>query len=178
MIEIEFKIKKREISQESIKDIFQAMKDINNEIIFITCFLMPTKFLIDGIDVFFNKKYPKLGPWRDMPLILWAACFLSEIKSLPKKKKTAFWFMHEGYSDILLEMQKNNKVKLTYMKTKNEFIVDYDELLKAFLKFEKEVKKFLNEYVPQLKEHPYWGDWVKGKVEYDEDKGLIPIKKK
>ncbi len=138
---------------------------------------MPTRFLINGVDIFFNKKYPKLGPWHDMPLILWAAYFLSIIRSLPKKNRDDFFF-HEGYWDVVLEMQKNNKVKLTYMETKKEFIVDYDELLKAFLKVEKEVKKFLNEYVPQLKEHPYWGDWVKGKVEFDEDKGLIPIKKK
>ena len=75
-------------------------------------------------------------------------------------------------------MLKNNKVKLKQMDTTNEFIVDYVELLNAFLKFEKEVKKFLNEYAPQLKEHPYWGDWVKGKAEYDADKGLIPIKNK
>lgn len=173
MIEIEFKIKKSEIS----KDILKLVKKASENVIPTTYFLMPTRFLIDGQDIFFNKKYPKFGPWHEMPLIDWAAYFLCEIKALPKKRKVEHRFLHDAYREIIMKMLKNNKVKLKQIGSTNEFIVDYDELLNAFLKFEKEVKKFLNEYVPQLKEHLYWGDWVKGKAEYDIDKGLVPIKK-
>ncbi len=172
MIEIEFKIKKSEIT----KDILKLVKTADKDTILITYFLMPTKFLIDGKDIFFNKKYPEHGPWYEMPLVDWAAYFLSEIRALPQKRKINHGFWHMGHDDILLEMLKDNKVKLTDISTRNQFIVDYEELLNAFLKFEKKVKRFLNKYVPELKEHPYWGNWLKNKAQYDVNKGLIPIK--
>ena len=174
MIKVEFKINNEYLS----KSYLHLIEQESEVVLRTTCFLMPTRFLIDEIDLFYDKKYPKFGPWHDMPIIGWATELVTLIKNLPNKKKDTHIFTHEGYRDILFEMKKEGKVRIKYLGTMNAFFVDYDELLNAFLKFENEVKKFLNEYVPQFKEHPYWSDWIKGKVEYDEDKGFIPIKKK
>jgi hypothetical protein len=136
---------------------------------------MPVKFMISGKDIFYDDIK---NPWYDMPLIDFSTTLLGIIKNLPKKKKNKFVFTHEGYKDILFEMLPNNKVRLIYMGSMNTFIVDYDELLKVFMKFEKEVKEFLNKDVPQFREHPYWGPWVRGEAEWDDDEGLVPVKKK
>ena len=55
MIQVEFKIKKEEISKKSIKIIMKECPAA----LHITCFLMPTRFLIDGVDFFHDKKHPK-----------------------------------------------------------------------------------------------------------------------
>ncbi len=172
MIEVDFKINDEYLT----KDYLHLIEEESEVVLRTTCFLMPTMFLINGVDIFHNKKYPQLGPWHDMPIIGWTTEILALIKNLPKKKNDKYVFSHEGYHDILFEMKKNGKVKLIYKETKSEFIVDYEELLNAFLKFEKKVKRFLNKYVPKLKEHPYQGNWLKNKAEYDVDKGLISIK--
>jgi hypothetical protein len=175
MIELEFKVNEEQISKKFLKDIEKA-----DEIGLQCCgFLMPVKFIVDGKDVFYDRgRKNKKDEWYDMPLIDFSTSLLGKILTLPTKKKNKFIFTHEGYSDILFEMLPNNKVRLIYTGTMQEFIIDYDELLKAFKKFEKEVKEFLNESVPQLREHPYWGSWLKGDTEWESGKGLIPIKKK
>jgi hypothetical protein len=171
MIELDFKIDKEEISEKTLK----LINSSPNLAIQITYFLMPVRFQIDGEDFFYFKK-SELTPWHAMPLIDFSTRFLGKIKDLPLKRKNKFVFAHEGYNDVRFEMQGDTKVKLKSGETKKEYIVDYNELLKVWEKFEKKVKKFLNENVPQLKEHPYWGAWIKGEANWDNDKGLIPKK--
>ncbi len=172
MIELEFKVNKKEIT----KKILNLIKTADEISIQITYFLMPTKFVINGEDLFYDKKRKKTDEWYEMPLIDWSTNILGIIKNLPIKKKDKYVFSHESYRNIEFEMINTKKVKLIYTGTMKEFIVNYDELLNVFEIFEKKVKKFLNEYVPQLREHPYWGAWVKGEAEWEDEKGLVPIK--
>ncbi len=173
MIELEFKVNEKEIT----KEILNLIKKADQIAIQITYFLMPTKFVINGEDLFYDTKRKKKDEWYEMPLIDWSTNILGIIKNLPKKKKDKYVFSHESYRNIEFEMINIKNVKLTYTGTMKEFIVNYEELLNAFLKFEKKVKRFLNKRVPELKEHPYWGAWVKDEAEWIDEKGLVPIKK-
>ena len=173
MIKLDFKIDEKELQPKYLK----LIKPDRYICLVITCFLMPVRFQIHGKDVFYNKKAPKFGHWFTMPLLDVVTMGLGHIEILPQKKKTEWW-LHESGGKVHFKMMSGNKVKVTFTSHDEVFYVDYNELLQAFMNFRERVLKFLNERVPQLQDHSYWGPWLKGEAHWEVDKGVCPGKKK
>ena len=75
--------------------------------------------------------------------------------------------MPEGAGLLQFEFFDIDKVCIIYSVNHIDISVNYEKLLEAFEKFTDKVKKFLNERVPQMRKHPYWGSWIRGEAGYE-----------
>jgi len=162
MIKLEFTIDEEELAD----NLECSPVDADADLLDLTYFQMPTRFIINGENLFYfyfvdGRKTDPIG--LDMPLIGFAKDGCEYIKVLRQKESIQYNFIHSnGY--ILFRNISDNKVVIYFSDNKEERTVDYDELLHAFEEFSERVKSFLRKRVPELMEHPYWGEWVKGIV--------------
>ncbi len=135
-----------------------------SDLIVLTYFIMPVRMQINGKELFAFTKINDTDPWIGMPIANIAVEGLYAIRQIPTLGKADF-DLPEGAGIIQFTLIDNNKVKVVYKKNNIDEIVSYTDLLQAFLDFNDKVKKFLNERVPQMREHPFWGAWVRGEEE-------------
>ncbi len=135
-----------------------------SDLIVLTYFIMPVRIQINGKDLFAFTSINKKDPWIGMPIVNIAAEGLCIIRQIPSLKKAEF-DLPEGVGIIQFTLIDNDKVKVVYKDNDINEIVSYNDLLQAFLDFNDKVKKFLNERVPKMREHYFWGAWVRGEEE-------------
>ena len=134
----------------------------DEDLIVLTYFIMPVRLQINGKE-FFTSRINK-DPWVGLPIVNLATYLFYRIQHLHRLKKFMY-DLPEAVGIIQFTLLDNNKVRVVFKYNDIDEIVDYTELLQAFEKFTEKVKLFLNERVPQMREHPYWGAWVRGEEE-------------
>lgn len=156
MIIFDFEIDEDELREDLESDIPTTDLDL----FVLTFFLMPVRLNINGVE-FFQFDNPK--PWDcriGTPILNIASNGLIAVKSLPSVRKVEYVFLEVG-SILEMTMLPENNVSIDFNK-KIHVVISYDELLTAFDRFAASVRKFLNERVPQMNQHPYWGSWLRG----------------
>ena len=54
------------------------------------------------------------------------------------------------------------RVRFIYKYNNIELILDYNELWMAFKNFEERVRIIMIDQVPQMRDNPLWGPWIRG----------------
>lgn len=159
-VTLDFQIDENQLAEDLEEDPSLA----DDDLILLTYFIMPVRIQINKKEFFAYKGTEQTDPWIGMPIVNIAFLGLHKVLRIPSLKKVNF-FLPEGPGTINFEMLEINKVRVIYKPNNIDEVVSYDDLLKAFLDFNAKVKKFLNERVPQMRDHPYWGAWVRGELE-------------
>lgn len=155
MVDIDFLI-----DEESLAEDLEM--DIPNEDVFLfemSYFVMPIRFNANGNELFGSKA----DPWSSGPILPIASSGLIAVKDVLKTKREGYVIL-DGPGDMEFLMISDKLVEVAFFTSsvRETEIVNYDELLEAFEKFAAKARAFLNERVPQLNEHPYWGPWLRG----------------
>lgn len=136
--------------------------DIPNEdesLFEMSYFVMPIRFNVNGNELFENHG----SPWASGPILSLASSGLIAVKDILTTKKEKHLII-DGPGSIEFTLVDNKKVEAAFVISSERIaeIVNYDALLEAFQKFADKARIFLEERVPQLNEHPYWGPWLRG----------------
>lgn len=156
MVIFDFKVDEEELAEDLEFDIVNTKYNL----FALTFFMMPVRLNINGVEFFrYDRTDPK-NYWVGMPIINLASEGLIYVKSLPLKGRVEYDLPEVG-TYLNFQMLPNNQVSITFGK-KIHVIIPYEELLKAFEDFAVNVRNFLNDRVPQMHQHPYWGPWLNG----------------
>lgn len=161
MISLDFEIDETELKI-NIED---EPENADLDLIVLTYFIMPVRFQVNGIDFFKFPLNNPSDPWVPLPIVNIATDGLYSIKKLKVKKRIKY-DLPEGAGLLQFEFFDIDKVRIIYSVNHIDISVNYEKLLEAFEKFTDKVKKFLNERVPQMRKHPYWGSWIRGEAGY------------
>lgn len=155
MIIFEFKFNKRDLAVISAKDI----TSVPYSNFLHTHLRLPVRLNINGVELFrFDNPSPH-DYWCHMAILGFAAALLQDIRALPEIGNTVHQLI-QGTA-FHFQMIPQNKVSIKFGE-KIHLIVDYEELLAAFEHFAANTRIFLNEHVPQLNQHRFWGRWLRG----------------
>ncbi len=160
MIIFEFMIDEQELMENLEVELDKA----DESFIPVTLFIMPVRLQINEKELFTSPRINKTDPWIGMPIVGVATEGLYRIRQIPTLRNVDY-DLPEGIGTIEFILLENNQVKVLYKIHDIDEIVSYTELLEAFENFSLKVKQFLNERVPIMREHPYWGAWVRGEEE-------------
>lgn len=156
MIIFEFRIDEVELAE----DLEFDLKNLDLDLFVLTVFIFPVRLNINGVEFFrYNRPDPQKY-WDSMPIINLASNGLIYVKSIPEQGNVEY-DIPEGGGVLNFTMLPQNQVSVTFGKSIH-VIVPYQELLTAFENFAANVRAFLNEKVPQMHQHPYWGPWLRG----------------
>lgn len=160
MIHLNFEIDEAELAE----NLEGEPGNAEESLIGVTLFIMPVRLQINGKELFALKKIKKDDPWIGIPIVNLATEGLYRVEQIPVLKKVNY-DLPEAIGVIEFLLLDKDSVRIIYKRNDIDEIVSYIDLLNAFKNFTSQVRTFLNERVPQLRDHPYWGTWVRGGVE-------------
>ncbi len=157
MISLDF-----EIDEQELMENLEGEPDKADEsLIAVTLFIMPVRLQINEKELFASPRINRTDPWIGMPIVDLATEGLYKIRKIPSLRKVVY-DLPEGVGIIEFISLEDNHVRVLYKRHDIDEIVSYSELLHAFENFALNVKQFLNERAPKMREHPFWGAWVRG----------------
>ena len=120
---------------------------------------MPIRFGVNGIELFKDRSK---DIWASGPILSLACGGLLALQEAKNLGKTTYNIL-EGPIIIEFIMLDDGSIQIKHNEKK--VIANYNELVEAFHNFADKIRKFIWERVPQLNNHPYWGQWLRGERE-------------
>lgn len=158
MIIFEFKIDEDELAEDLEFDVSSQ----DSCLFLISIFYMPVRLNINGIEFFrFGSTKPN-GFWTYVPLVAMASSLLMVVKSLTEIEIKDYSM--PGGGTFLFQFLQDDNLSVKFSGGEHE-VVPYYEFLNACEQFTANVRKFLNERVPQLHQHKFWGLWLRGEFD-------------
>lgn len=156
MIVLDFEVDEEELDFEGENPSAQDFLDFMG-----TIFLMPVRFYIHGVE-FFQYETNRGHPYLSLPIIEVASIGLICVREASIIGKTIEYELLEANEVFRFTRLNEEMVKVDFTLNRVSVICHYFELLKVFEDFRDKVRAFLKERVPDMLNHPYWGDWVLG----------------
>jgi len=138
-----------------------------------TFFLLPVKFIIDETDLLLlpvkqeqrfvsneqgETKVTGTGKIESirLPLLDFTTQGFEAVKALREKSQSKY--SAPGGWNLYFQKEERG-IRVTSDVNGKQVLTDYNQLYRAFSKFELRVRSFLRERAPLLSKHSYWGPW-------------------